>query len=403
MGVKQGLGFVGLVVLLCSVPVGLIPLGASEDPGLAAPLPSPVFAVSAVSVEEEYVFFDRERDLALMSEAFNAVAVSAGPWLNGDLSLVSAVRDAGMAAIIRFDWTRQYIAGSDLSEGIDRIVAVTKANPGMIAGIHIADELNYAADLGGLLTPEQMVGYLAATAGRFHQELPGVPVLVDVIDWELTCGLSQQPACEEGVNCERCRYETDAVLAELYETGYLDGFSLSFPLRGFRADVAETAMRRARAMFPEPFLLIAGTAQLSFPDQEFSGTRADAQMMVESWWHATLRGGADGVGLWGWHRPDGAGRLRTFLNKDGTTNPLWEALTAAKALAGDNGVPTSSSAASSTDPNGTTVVTDPENDQSDLGRDNGLQGTQLIAGSLLLVLLVIALFQIRRFRARGNE
>ena len=118
-------------------------------------------------------------------------------------------------------------------------------------------------------------------------------------------------------------------MVRLYETGHLDGFLLSYPNWFFRSDVGETAMERARALLPEPFIVIARTATLSFSEQTYPGAAADAEQQVGAWRRAPLRGGADGVALWVWRKTDDAGGLRTFLDKDGAGNPLWAELVAA--------------------------------------------------------------------------
>ena len=57
------------------------------------------------------------------------------------------------------------------------------AHPRTVSAIHVADRLNER------YTAEEGLRYLAATGGVFHREVPGVPVLANTPDWELTCGL----------------------------------------------------------------------------------------------------------------------------------------------------------------------------------------------------------------------
>ncbi len=297
-------------------------LNAATAPDLAAPLPSPMLVTYGRQLDGDAIFFTR---------AFNMVLVGVAKWRHGDTSVVQAVRDAGMSAILYLDWKAEWLRGENISRGVDQIISTVKAKPGMISGIGVADELNHASNSENLLTPNQMIGYLAATAGRFKTELPGVPIFADIINAQLSCELPQQGSCDitKRACWDACAYQTSQLMVRLYETGHLDGFLLNYPNWFFRSDVGETAMERARALLPEPFILIARTDILSFSEQTYPGTAADAEQQVEAWRRAPLRGGADGVALWVWRKKDDGGGLRTFLDKDGTGNPLWEELVAA--------------------------------------------------------------------------
>jgi hypothetical protein len=296
---------------------------------LAAPLPSPLMMVFCESCRGRYLFRERGADLRKMRAAFNAILID-----DGDNALVEAVQAAGMAAILAFDDKERWVAEKSVAGRVNRIVAQVRAHPGTIAAIYVADRLNER------LTPEQQLGYLAATAGQFHRRIPGVPILADVEDWELTCGSAEQANCSSLAKAKdgAFRYETNAVLERLYRSGYLDGMLINDNLLGRNSAVQQDAWRVARALLPLPFLIVSRTAELSFARTAFPGAAHDAVALVEAFVDAPLEGGADGISLWAWHRPwvneTGVLELRTFLNKDGSDTPLWAAMTQSAARYG---------------------------------------------------------------------
>ena len=316
--------FVLLVLLVITAAPGPQPARAAT--AYAAPLPRTIQATYFDKGDGEYVFRSRREDLAKMRKAFNVAVVSASPWRWGDTSQVRAVRNAGMKAIVELDYKDEFVSGQRayVRDKVNEVIAATKAHPGMISGIHVADQLNK-----GSLTPAQQVDYLAATAGRFHKALPGVPVFVDAASWELTCDEPGQASCA-GQADSRWSYQTNRVLKRLVATGYLDGLFLSDNLLKNDADVQRLAMRRARAMFPKPFRIVARTSHLSFPEKHFPGTPRLARRLVKAYVLASRDGGADGAGLWSWHRPweneSGRLELRTILDKDFSGNALWTRL-----------------------------------------------------------------------------
>lgn len=294
----------------------LLILAFGTPPSRSAPPRAPdraVLAVHANRLEGKYVFRSRTWDLEQIRRVFNAVIVAAG-----DQDLVRAARAAGLAVYIQFDEKRDFAAGKDIAPTVRAVVAQVRANPGTIAGIRIADELNEALD------PQTALAYLRATGGVLRREAPGVPVIVDVIDGELTCNQPGQRLCAQYL-VGNSRYLRDYVLKMFYESGYVDGFFLSTSLRNFDPDVQARAWQKARAMFPQPFLLFNRTAQLSFSEPSYPHDAATARRQVAAHVSVPLLQGADGVDLWAWHRP-WRDSLRTFLDKDGRANPLWDAL-----------------------------------------------------------------------------
>ncbi len=283
--------------------------GASSA-GLQAPLPKPAIKTHFNKGANKYVFKDRAWDLAQIKKAFNTVIVS-----YDDPQLISDIRAAGLAAIVEFD-AKDDPTGKKAHAAVAAIVRQVKLNPGTIAGIRVADRLNEK------LTTERAIEYLRLTGGAFHREIPGVPVIVDVEDWELTCGLPGQGSCltHKFTAYSNC---IDATLIELYKTGLVDGYELSVNLKKDDPAAMEKAMTKARAMFPPPFLLYSRTASLSFDEDVYPGDAASARRQVAAFIEIPLKAGADGIDLWAWHRPWKT-ELRTFLNKGGVSNPLWD-------------------------------------------------------------------------------
>jgi hypothetical protein len=177
-----------------------------------------------------------------------------------------------------------------------------------------------------------MINYLAATGGVIHQQLPGIPVYVDVSDSQLTCDIPGQTKCSYVLSSHSMwRYENHDILARIKASGHVDGFFLADNLQNNDADAQAAAWEKARALWPKPFVLLPRTAKLSFGGQSFPGDSASAIQQTRAWIQVPLQHGADGVALWGWHIPwadYGIPDVRTWLNKDGGSNPLWEAMKA---------------------------------------------------------------------------
>jgi len=272
----------------------------------------------------------RAADLAKVGEAFNAVLIS-----SGDDQLVQEARDQGLKVYLGFDEHKDFAAGKDVTADVRDLVRFARAHRADIAGIRVADRVNQG------LRPEQTLAYLRATGGVLHQEVPGVPVIVDLSDPQLTCGLPAQDPCSKP-RMPDYRYQTDAELLRIYHSGYVDGFMLANGLAREDADcggcnvrdidtVAQAAAwRKARAMLPHPFLLFARVATLSFPQFQYPGNPAQAAMATHVYETIPLQAGVDGVDLWAWSRQFD-GTVRTFLDKSGAANPLWQRMVAVAA------------------------------------------------------------------------
>lgn len=283
----------------------------------AAALPSPAIVAQGVSsANPAHLFRDRTWDFARMREVFNTVSL-----LPGDPTAVESARQAGLAVVLEFDYKSDFFAGVDISKKVMAVVDQIRAHPGTISAVHVADRLNekYSA--------AQSLAYLAATGAVFHRLVPGVPVLVNAPDWQLTCGLAGQSSC--GSHGARYQYETDATLDAMYRSGFVDGLSVATNPKNTDPAVQLQAITRARARWPAPFLLWVTCSQLSFPDQQYTGT-PDAGLAAAAYMLAPISAGADGIALWAWHQLY-AGQISTFLNKDGSSNPMWVAMTAATA------------------------------------------------------------------------
>lgn len=276
------------------------------------PAHAPILVTHFNTGRPPYVFANRCADLAKIRKAFNAVIVKAG-----DQQLVEDARASGLAAYVEMDSKAEFARGRDISEEVRRIVRQVEDNPGTIAGIRVADRLN------GSLDPDEAVAYLKATGGVFHREIPGVPVFADVVNWELVCGKRGQRNCFV-LRFSRYRFEVNKVLTRFYNSGHLDGFMLAPDFEGEHPSVVAAAFRKARALWPRPFQLLARTAP-SFDEQTYPGDAAAARRLADTVARAPLAAGADGVDLWAWHRPYQGG-IRTFLDKDGSGNPFWDEL-----------------------------------------------------------------------------
>src|SRR5712692_8024895 len=222
-----------LCIIMAMTPMAL-PQGskapqASGTP-LAAPLPRPLLKTHLNAGSGKYVFSSRTWDLAQIRKAFNGAIVDFG-----QPSLIEDLHAAGLAAIVEFDKKGDFVKGKSVQTTVRAIINQVRAHPGTIGAIRVADRLNQK------LTPSQAIAYLEQTGGAFHREIPGVPILVDVVDWELTCGLPRQSSClthriGEYSDC------TDEVLHEIYRSGYVDGFELAVNLKGDDADAMAKAM-----------------------------------------------------------------------------------------------------------------------------------------------------------------
>ena len=86
----------------------------------------------------------------------------------------------------------------------------------------------------------------------------------------------------------------------------------------------------ARKLLPAPFLVVARSSHLSFPQDTFKASSQSASELVDAYVTGPMEAGIDGVDLWAWHRPwrneSGVMELRTFLNKDAGENELWRRL-----------------------------------------------------------------------------
>jgi hypothetical protein len=282
---------------------------------LAAPMPDPAVVAQGVSsANTAHLFKSPAWDFATMRAVFNAVAL-----LPGDQTKVTAARSAGLAVVLEFDYKADFFAGKDISAKVAAVAEQIRANPGTISAVHVADRLNekYSAAQG--------LRYLAATGGVLHRLVPGVPVLVNASDWELTCDLPQQSSCT--AHSAQFQYETNATLDAFARSGYLDGINIADNIKNLDSATQQTAWSNARARWPKPFLLWATCSQLSFGQQTYPAD-APAEPATRTYMLAPLAAGADGVALWAWHQLY-RGAVDSFLNKDGSSNAMWSSMTSA--------------------------------------------------------------------------
>lgn len=287
----------------------------------AAPLPRPVLLAQGVSsANREHRFRSQAWDFARMRAVFNTVSL-----LPGDQATVRKARRAGLAVVLEFDDKADFFAGRDISGKIQAIVHQVRSNPGTISAIDVADRLNQDYNA------RQGLRYLAATGGVFHRELPGVPVLVNAADTQLTCGMPGQASCAHPD--PQYGYEINATLNAFWRSGYVNGFLVANNLKNNDAAVQVRAWRVARARWPRPFILWSTCSQMSFPGARQPGGQRAAAALAAAYMTGPMRGGAQGVALWAWHQLyDGS--IYTFLNKGGSTNDLWRDMAAASVSLG---------------------------------------------------------------------
>ena len=276
---------------------------------------TPIVAQGVSSANPAHLVRDRAWDFAEMRKTFNTVAL-----LPGDPSAVQQARTAGLSVVLEFDYKAYFFRGEDISAKVDAVVQQIQAAPGVVAAIDIADRINERS------APPQALDYLAATAGVLHREVPGIPVLVNVSDWQLTCGRPNQSACNS--HDPRFRFETHATVDMLYRSGYVDGFTIADNLKNNDVEAQRAAWVAARTRWPAPFILWSTCSQLSFPEARYPGTAETAAAAAGAYMSAPMAGGADGLALWAWHQKYDGGYY-SFLDKGGGTNPLWTSMVAA--------------------------------------------------------------------------
>lgn len=319
---------VATALWLAATLAGTPAAGLAADTTQAALPATPIVAQGVSSANPAHLVRDRAWDFAEMRKTFNAVAL-----LPGDPSTVQQARAAGLAVVLEFDFKAYFFRGEDISARVDAVVQQIQAAPGTVAAIDIADRINEQN------APADALRYLAATAGVLQREVPGIPVLVNVSDWELTCGRPNQSPC--GSHGARFRYETNSVADILYRSGYVDGFTIADNLKNNDVEAQRAAWVAARTRWPAPFILWSTSSQLSFPEERYGGTADTAAATVAAYMAAPIAGGADGLALWAWHQKYQGG-FYSFLDKDSGTNPLWTSMVATTRLisAGHDPTPT---------------------------------------------------------------
>jgi hypothetical protein len=301
------------------LPMSVATAAARAGPAavaLAPPLPqNPIIAQGVSSANPAHLVRNRAWDFAEMAKTFNTVAL-----LPGDPSAVRDASAAGMSVILELDYKSYFFAGQDISAKIDAVAQQIMTAPGTVVAIDVADRINEKH------SPAEALRYLAATAGVLHREVPGIPVVVNAADWQLTCGRPNQSSCDN--HDPRFKYETDKVLDTLYQSGYVDGFLIADNLKNEDLQAQRAAWAEARTRWPAPFILWSTCSQLSFPGDRYRGTSDSAARSAQAWMAAPMAGGADGLALWAWHQTyDGA--VYSFLDKNGAGNSLWTAMVAA--------------------------------------------------------------------------
>jgi hypothetical protein len=348
---------------------------------LNAPLPQPAIVAQGVSsANPAHLVRSRSWDFAQMRRAFNTVSL-----LPGDPTAVRQARAAGLAVVLEFDYKSYFFAGESITDKVQAVVRQVRDAPGSIVAIDVADRVNERYG------PDDALRYLAATGGVLHRELPGVPVLVNVADWQLSCDRPNQSAC--GSSDPRFQYETNAVLDRLHDSGLVDGFTIADNLKNNDLQAQRAAWVDARKRWPAPFLLWSTCSQLSFPGARYPGGNGSAARLTQAYMAQPMAGGADGLALWAWHQEyDGA--YWSFLDKDGGSNPLWQAMVTTSQQILD-GTPPTAAARPASAPSSLPVVA-----VNGAPRGGGLQLGFRSAIGFLLILSVLAAGVLARLRQR---
>src|SRR6266498_1902158 len=283
-----GMALAVMMAAACESP-GPPPTIRTQGTPLPKPRPGPPPVIAVHFDRGKYPLLgNRVADLAKVGQGCNAVLIS-----SGDDRLVREARGQGLKVYLGFDEHKEFAAGKDITADVRDLVRFAQAHRHEIAGIRVADRVNQG------LTPEQTLDYLRATGGVLHREVPGVPVVVD--GFMLANGLARSDT-----DCGGC------------------------DVREVDAQAQAAAWRKARAMFPPPFLLFARVATLSFPQPSYPGNADQAALATYVYETIPLQEGVDGVDLWAWSRQFD-GTVRTFLDKNGADNSLWQRMVAVAA------------------------------------------------------------------------
>jgi hypothetical protein len=309
-----------LMAVVVLLTANLLGTTVNATSNYAAPLPSRISLVQGFgSGNAGHIFVSQEWDLAKIKESFNTINIAPG-----NQALVQKARAAGLAVILEFDYKTDFMNGVSIENRVNSVITQIKNNPGTISGVHVADRLNERYNA------EQGKSYLAATGGRIHSEVPGVPVFVDVSDWELTCDKELQPSCSSATLNTKYPYEKNAILTSFKDTGYIDGFFIGNNLQKNNANANYEAWKTARTLWPAPFKVMSRASQFAFSTDTYAGTRADADAIASAYIYSPMAAKADGISAWSW-KQEYQGSFSTLLNKDGDDNYIWDTLKASVA------------------------------------------------------------------------
>lgn len=116
--------------------------------------------------------------------------------------------------ILELDHKSDFFSGRDVTARIERIVTQIRST-GTVASIHVADRLNKK------YSPTRDSSIWRSTDAVLHQKLPGVPVLVNIVYWQLTGGCQyRRRAVPTG---GKYQYEIHSTLDQFYRSGNVDG------------------------------------------------------------------------------------------------------------------------------------------------------------------------------------
>jgi len=212
--------------------------------------------------------------------------------------------------------------------------------PGVV-GVKVADELGYN---DGLDTPQQVQRFLDATAKGLHALAPHTQVLVDMVVPDLGCLpwlASQLPQAGQCAEQERSSYPaaTMAAVDGYLASGDIDQLDLSTGLRdpdeysswGIDVDQAQReAWAEVHRRGWQNEVTLQARHAMAHPG-DFPGDAATAWADVNTYVRIPFQEGAADVQVWAW-RQEYDGQTVRLMNPGLRSNPLWQALLAARRM-----------------------------------------------------------------------
>lgn len=289
-------------------------------------------------------FVGQAIDLTRLSRAFTGILLASGKLGASREQAVALSSSLGLHVWLDVDLTADYAVGTPIRPRLEALAAFAQRHRDVVVGFKLANELGqddpYAHD------PRLVEGYLREVGTVLHDGSPGLPLTVDLPIPEAACadgspGLDQLgggAACRQRVE-DQFPALSQARVDHYLSMGVLDGVFVSPYLRADEVytaagtDTAEVLAHAYAWILDRPWagrVKVFSRKALAFPDASYPGSGPDAEQARRRHLEVPLRAGLMGTDIWAWHRPF-RGELRTLMDKDGSSNALWEALTSFRA------------------------------------------------------------------------